>query len=87
MEDFAEEKFKCPECELNTNVIWDPGQTSREIDCIHCRRDVVEMTPVQDINGEPVFTADKQGNPTQVFEPVHSKAGCRYTIERGKGVS
>lgn len=88
MDDFEEELFACPECALKTKVIWDPGQTSREIDCIHCRRDINEMVLVTDEEGRPVLTdsVDKQGNLSPLYESKHSKTGCRYMIERGKGV-
>lgn len=84
--DFLEEMFSCPECTLNTRVIWDPGQLVREIDCIHCRRDSNEPVPVLDEEGNQVMTKNKLGEDTPVFENKHLKLGCRYTIERGKGV-
>lgn len=87
MDDFTEELFVCPECALKTKVIWDPGQTSREIDCIHCRHDLNEPVPVLDEDGNQVTAKNKLGEDAPVFENKHTKLGCRYTIERGKGVN
>jgi hypothetical protein len=84
--DFIEEFFVCPECALKTKVIWDPGQSEREIDCIHCRRDSNEPVPVLDENGDQVMSQNSLGEDTPVFEYKHVQLGCRYSIERGKGV-
>lgn len=84
-----EERFVCPECTGLTLVIWDPGQESREIDCIHCRRDSVEYVVLKDENGEPVMSKgakDMEGNPIPVTYGEVRKLGCRYKIEFGKGV-
>jgi hypothetical protein len=83
-----EERFKCPECSGLTLVIWDPGQESREIDCIHCRHDAVDYVVLKDAAGEPVMSKgakDQEGNPLPVTYGQVRRVGCRYTIARGKG--
>lgn len=84
-----EEKFKCPECGGLTRVIWDPNQESRFIDCIHCRHDVFEPVVVVNGDGEPVMSknrTDGAGEPVPVTFNEVTQVGCRYKIQRGKGV-
>ena len=85
----SQERFKCPECGGHTNVVWDPNQESREVDCIHCRRDVYDVKTVMGEDGKPVYSKgrkDAEGQPVPVTYNEVKQVGCRYRIERGKGV-
>lgn len=84
-----EEFFECPECKGKTRVIWDPNQTTREVDCIICRLDVFDEVVLKDVAGNPVLSkgrTDAKGNRVPVTYNEVRQVGCRYKIERGKGV-
>lgn len=40
VEGVTHEWFECDGCKTPNYVIWQPGQTEREVNCIGCRRDV-----------------------------------------------
>jgi len=68
-------------CRAYTKVEWDGEQTSREIDCVACRRQVTLLVDLV-IDGQPVL--DDDGQPAKTGQI--SNVGCRYTVTKGGGV-
>lgn len=53
IEGTTHEWFECGSCKTPNYVIWHPGDTAREVNCIGCRRDVhIPMQILKAKNGE-----------------------------------
>lgn len=90
MDDFLHEWFACPSCGVSNYVIWDPGQQTRSLGCVGCRRTEFREVIVKDENGEPLMAknrTDAQGNPVPVTVNEPYDVGCLFEITRGSGLT